>query len=251
MKNKVAIITGAAKGIGLAMAERFAADGARVVINDLDPDGSSVAERLNGLFIEGDLGDPEVCKRIVDASIQQHGTVDILINNAGFQHVESLENFPADVWHKMMAVMLTAPFLLSQHVWPHMKKQKWGRIINITSNSAMKASMNKSAYVAAKHGLLGLTRALALEGGPHGITAHPVCPGLVRTSLIENQIPDISKRTGIPEDEVVDKVFLATAPIKRFIEPSEIAELVHFLCGDAASAMSGSPVLIDLGKGAG
>lgn len=251
MKKKVAIITGAAQGIGLAIAERFSAAGARVVINDLDPEGSRVAARLGGTYIEGDIGKPGVCERLVDAVVQQHGTVHILVNNAGFQHVESVDTFPLDVWNKMVAVMMTAPFRLSRCAWPHMKKQRWGRIINITSNSALKASANKSGYTAAKHGLLGLTRALALEGGPYGITAHPVCPGLVRTRLIENQIPELSRRTGIPEEEVVDRVFLHGAPIQRFIEPAEVAELVHFLCGEAASAMSGSPVLIDLGKGAG
>ena len=251
MNGKVAIVTGAAKGMGLAVAERLAADGAHVVINDLDPEGSTVATRLDGMFIEGDLNHPEVCQHIIDATAHRYGTVHILINNAGFQHVAPVDAFPLAVWHKMLSVMVTAPFLLAQHAWPHMKAQRWGRIINITSNSALKADVNKSGYTAAKHALLGLTRTLALEGGPHGITAHPVCPGLVRTSLIEDQIPAVSQSTGIPEAQVIDRVFLANAPIKRFIEPSEVAALVHFLCGDAASAMSGSPVMMDLGKGAG
>jgi len=251
LEGKVAIITGAAKGIGCAIAEHLAAEGAKVVLNDFDPEGKEVAERLGGLFVQGDLGQKSVCESIVEEAVKAYGSVHILVNNAGFQSVHSIEEFPEDVWDKMMAVMLKAPFLLTQCVWPYMKAQKWGRIINITSNSALKADMNKSGYVAAKHGLLGFTRTLALEGGPHGITAHPVCPGLVRTSLIENQLPDISKRTGIPEDEVVDELFLKNAPIKRFIEPAEIAGLVSFLCSDAAAAMSGSPLLIDLGKGAG
>jgi 3-hydroxybutyrate dehydrogenase len=251
MQGKVAIVTGAAQGIGLAIAERLADAGVKVVINDVSREAKAVASRLGGTAVTGDLSEAEVCRRIVDTAVETYGTVHILVNNAGFQHVAPLEQFPPAVWDKMLAVMMTAPFLLTQHVWPHMTRQQWGRIINITSNSALKADADKSAYTAAKHGLLGLTRTTALEGGPHGITAHPVCPGLVRTSLIEDQIPDIARRTGIPEDRVVDEVFLRTAPIKRFIEPAEVAELVHFLCGDAAAAMSGSPLLMDLGKGAG
>lgn len=251
MQDKIAIVTGAAQGIGLAIAERFAEAGATVVLNDLDEAVGDVASRLGGIAVPGDLGDREVCRRIVETAVEQYGTVHILVNNAGFQHVSPLADFSAAVWDKMLAVMMTAPFLLTQQVWPHMTGQQWGRIINITSNSALKADADKSAYTAAKHGLLGLTRTTAIEGGPHGITAHPVCPGLVRTSLIENQIPDIARRTGIPEEQVVNEIFLRNAPIKRFIEPTEVAELVYFLCGDAAAAMSGSPVLIDLGKGAG
>lgn len=251
LNEKVAVVTGAAKGIGRAITEALAAEGAKVVLNDFDPAGTEVAERLGGLFVAGDLSQRPVCDAIIDEAVEAFGSVDILVNNAGFQSVHPFEEFPDEVWDKMLSVMLTAPFLLSRRAWPLMKARKWGRIINITSNSALKASANKSAYVAAKHGLLGLTRTLALEGGPLGITAHPVCPGLVRTTLIENQIPDLAKRAGIPEDEVVEKLFLKDAPIKRFIEPEEVAALVLFLCGEAASAMSGSPMLIDLGKGAG
>ncbi len=252
LQGKVAIVTGAASGIGRAIAERFAADEARVVVNDVNADaGSTFAKEIGGLFVGGDLSQRATCRKIVDETVKAYGTVHILVNNAGFQHIDPIPNFPEDTWDKMIAVMLTAPFLLTKYAWTHMQKQKWGRIINIGSVHSLRASPFKVGYISAKHGLLGLTRTTAREGGAHNITAHAICPAYVRTPLVENQIADQARTRGIKPQEVVEQVMLAPAAIKRLIEPSEIGDLAHFLCTDAASAMSGSPIAIDLGWMAG
>jgi len=247
--KKIAIVTGAATGIGEATAERLAAEGARVVVNDVNPAGAEVAQRIGGLFIQADLSQRADCRTIVECTLAEFGTVHILVNNAGIQHVAPIDEFPENAWDKLLAVMLTAPFLLTRYVWPHMKAQGWGRLINIASISSLRAEPNKSAYNTAKTGLLGLTRTLAIEGGPLGITAHAVCPGLVHTGLIDKQIPDIARTQGIPEDKVMD-YFLENSPIKRAIQPREIAALVAFLCSDEAAMMTGAPVLIDQGLSA-
>jgi 3-hydroxybutyrate dehydrogenase len=250
--GKVVIVTGAASGIGLAIAERFAADGARVVISDVNAAaGQAAAQRLNGLFVAGDLSRRDDCKSLIEQTVAEFGTIHILVNNAGFQHIDPIEAFPEETWDKMIALMLTAPFLLARYAWPFMKAQRWGRIINIASVHAVRASPFKSAYISAKHGLLGFTRTAALEGGPDGITVHAICPAYVRTPLVENQITDQARTRGIPENEVVEQVMLRPAAIKRLIEPSEVAGLAAFLCRDEASAMSGSPVMIDVGWTAG
>lgn len=252
LQDKVAVVTGAASGIGLACAERFAANGARVVINDINAEkGMAAAERLNALFIQGDLSQRADCKALIAGVIEEFGAVHILVNNAGFQHIDPIEAFPEDTWDKMIALMLTAPFLLTRYAWPHMKKQNWGRIINIASVHSVRASPFKSAYISAKHGMLGLTRTTALEGGPHGINVHAICPAYVRTPLVENQIADQSRTRNISEDEVIEQVMLKPAAIKRLVEPAEVAGLAVFLCSEAASAMTGSPVMMDLGWTAG
>ncbi len=248
-QNKIVVITGSASGIGLAMAERFAAEGARVVIGDVQAvAGREVAGCLNGRFIQCDLSRRADCKALIDQGIEEFGTIHILINNAGFQHIDPLDTFPEDTWDKMMAVMLTAPFLLTRYAWPSMKAQQWGRVINLGSRLSLRAEPFKSAYVTVKHGLLGLTRTTALEGGPHGISAHCICPAYVRTPLMENQIADHVRVRGISEGEVIEQVMLEQVAIKRLIKPEEIAALAAFLCRDEASAMSGSPIMIDLGS---
>jgi 3-hydroxybutyrate dehydrogenase len=251
MNGKVAIVTGGAGGMGRAIAERLAAGGARVAIADVNPAGEQVARQIGGLFIQSDLSQRAACRAILDRTIDAFGAVHILINNAGIQHVAPIDEFAEDKWDTLIAVMLTAPFLLTRYAWPHMKAQGWGRIVNISSLNALRAEPLKCAYNSAKSGLLGLTQTTAVEGGPFGITAHAICPGLVRTPLVESQIPAIAQAHGVDESEVVERVFLKSAPIKRFIEPSEIAALVAFLCSDDASAMSGSPILIDQGIAAG
>jgi 3-hydroxybutyrate dehydrogenase len=239
-KGKVVIVTGAASGIGLAVAERFAADGARVVLSDVNAEaGQAAAQRLSGLFIAGDLSRRADCKALIDRVAEEFGAVHILINNAGFQHIDPIEAFPEDTWDRMIALMLTAPFLLTRYAWPLMKAQQWGRIINIASVHAVRASPFKSAYISAKHGLLGFTRTAALEGGPCGITVHAICPAYVRTPLVENQIVDQARTRGIPENEVVEQVMLRPAAIKRLIEPAEVAGLAAFLCRDDDSSMRG------------
>lgn len=251
LQDKVAVVTGAASGIGLAVAERLSAAGAKVVISDIQAEaGQAAAERLGAKFVASDLSRRDDCKALIDQTLAEWGTIHVLVNNAGFQHIDAIEDFPEDTWEKMIAVMLTAPFLLTRYAWPSMKAQKWGRIINIGSVLSVRAAPFKPAYVSAKHGILGLTRTTALEGGPYGITAHTICPAYVRTPLMENQIADQARTRGIPEDEVVEKVMLEPTAIKRLIEPKEVGDLVAFLCREEASAMTGSPVLIDLGMSA-
>lgn len=246
--GKVAVVTGGASGIGRAVAERLAADGASVVICDRQVDaGKAVAAEINGLFVEADLTRRADCRAAIDRALEAHGAIHILVNNAGFQHIDAIEDFPEDTWDAMIAVMLTAPFLLTRYAWPTMKAQGWGRVVNIDSIHGLVASPFKSAYTSAKHGLVGLTRTAALEGGAHGITVNAVCPAYVRTPLVENQIADQARTRGMPPEEVVEKVMLESAAVKRLIEPSEVADLVAYLCSDPAAVMTGATLTMDLG----
>ncbi|MEW5890143.1 MAG: 3-hydroxybutyrate dehydrogenase [Pseudomonadota bacterium] len=247
LKDKIAIVTGAASGVGKAVAERLAAAGAKVVVADVNPAGAALAATLGGHFVQGDSARREDCKRLVDETLARYGTVHVLVNNAGFQHVAPIEEFPEDTWDKMIAVMLTAPFLLTRYCWPAMKRQQWGRIVNISSIHGLVASPHKSAYISAKHGLIGLTRSAALEGGAFGITCNAICPAYVRTPLVDNQIADQARTRGIPEAEVIEKVMLEPAAVKRLIEPAEVAEMVAYLCSPAAGAITGSALAMDLG----
>ncbi len=248
LRGKVALVTGAASGIGLAVAERFASDGAQVVIADIQTDaGQAQAERLGAMFVECDLALRSGCQNLIDRTLEAFGTVHILVNNAGFQHVDAIEDFPEDTWDRMMAVMLTAPFLLTKYAWPAMKAQRWGRVIQISSIHGLVASPFKSGYITAKHGLIGLTRTAALEGGAYGITVNAICPAYVRTPLVESQIADQARLRGISREEVVEKVMLEPAAVKRLIEPAEVADLVAYLCTDTGSVITGSAWSMDLG----
>ena len=245
---KIAIVTGGASGIGLACAERLAADGMKVVLADMNGKaGAEHAKRLAGDFISSNLTKREDCRKLVDETIRKHGSVHVLVNNAGFQHVSPIEDFPEDQWERMLSLMLTAPFLLTRYAWPAMKKQKWGRVVNIASIHALIASPFKVGYIAAKHGLVGLTRTAALEGGEHGITVNAICPAYVRTPLVDNQIADQAKANNLSKEEVVEKIMLAPAAVKRLIEPAEVAAFVAFLCSDAAGTITGSALTMDLG----
>jgi 3-hydroxybutyrate dehydrogenase len=246
--SKVALVTGAASGIGLACAERLAVDGMQVVLADVNEKaGAEHAKRLGGTFVAADLVSRDGCRRLVDAALKAHGTVHVLVNNAGFQHVSPIEEFPEGQWERMIALMLTAPFLLTRYCWPAMKKQKWGRVVNIASIHALVASPFKVGYTAAKHGLVGLTRTAALEGGEHGITVNALCPAYVRTPLVDSQIADQAKANSMSPDEVIEKIMLAPAAVKRLIEPSEVADFVAYLCGDAAGTITGAALTMDLG----
>jgi 3-hydroxybutyrate dehydrogenase len=246
--KKVAIVTGAASGIGLACAERLARDGCAVVLADLnEAAGREHAGRLKGSFVRSDLGTRQGCRQLVDETLRLHGTVHILVNNAGYQHVAPIEEFPEDQWERMLALMLTAPFLLTRYCWPAMKKQKWGRVVNIASIHALIASPFKVGYISAKHGLLGLTRTAALEGGEHGITANAICPAYVRTPLVDSQIADQARANRLSPEEVIEKVMLAPAAVKRLIEPAEVADFVAYLCSEPAGVITGSAPTMDLG----
>ncbi|MFL5588961.1 MAG: 3-hydroxybutyrate dehydrogenase [Ktedonobacteraceae bacterium] len=249
IEGKVAIVTGAASGIGLAVARDFAKQGIRVTLSDIDVAGgqAAAAELPGARFQAADMTKSADIERLVADTIAAEGQVDILVNNAGIQYVAPITEFPEAKWRQIIDLMLTAPFLLTKAVLPEMYTRKWGRIINIASVHALRASAFKSAYVSAKHGLLGLTRVTALEGAEHGVTCNAICPSYVRTPLVEKQIADQARVHGIPESEVVEKIMVAEAPIHRLLEPEEVAQLVTHLCTDAASGITGSAQSIDCG----
>jgi 3-hydroxybutyrate dehydrogenase len=245
-ETKTVLITGAGSGIGRAIAEAFAGEGARVLLHDLNPAARAIADEIGATFLPADLGEPSAVRELAHAAMAI-GRVDILVNNAGFQHIAPIEDFPEDVWMRMLQVLLTAPFQLIKYLLPGMKQAGWGRIVNIASVHGMVASPYKAAYISAKHGLLGLTKTVALEAGPHGVTVNAICPAYVRTPLVENQIADQAQSRGISESEVVERVMLEPAAIKRLVEPAEVANLALFLASDRAGAMTGGAHTIDLG----
>ena len=248
LKDKVCIVTGAASGIGLAIAEMFAAEQAKVVMVDInEAQLKAHCERLGSEYVVADLSKREDCKNVVDVTARLFEKVDILVNVAGIQTVSPIEDFPEDKWDFMINLMLTAPFLLTRYSWPFMKAQKWGRVINLNSIHGLVASEFKSAYVSAKHGLSGLTKTTALEGGPFGITVNSICPSYVQTPLVDKQIAAQAATHGISEEEVVSKIMLQKAAVKELLQPNEVASVVKFLCTDEASMITGSTMTIDGG----
>jgi 3-hydroxybutyrate dehydrogenase len=246
--KRIGLVTGGASGIGAGVAKSLANDGVTVAITDVNKElGAKVAAEIGGLFIPADLADRASCKRVVDETIAQYGQLDILVNNAGFQHIDPIPDFPEDKWDRLIAVMLTAPFLLTKYGWNHLIKSPQGRIVNISSLHGVVASPFKAAYISAKHGLIGLTRTAALEAGPFGLTVNAVCPAYVRTPLVDKQIADQARTRGITPEEVIEKVMLEPAAIKKMLEPEDIGNLVVFLCSQAAWGITGSVQLIDLG----
>jgi 3-hydroxybutyrate dehydrogenase len=244
LSGRTALVTGAAGGIGLACAGRLAASGARIVIADVNADAAvHAADSLGGSAYPVDLGDLGA----VDTLLSRVGGVDILVNNAGLQHLAPLEEFPPETFSMILRIMLEAPFRLIRGCLPHMYGQGWGRIVNISSAHGLRASEFKAAYVTAKHGLEGLSKVAALEGAPHGVTSNCVNPGYVRTPLVERQVTAQAALHGITEDEVIEKIMLDRSAIKRLIEPSEVAELVAYLCSPAAALVTGTSVVLDGG----
>ena len=241
LSGRRALVTGAASGIGEAIARELARRGAHVVVADLDADAAErLAGELGGEAWGVDLAD-------VDSLAGAELRADILVNNAGIQTVSPIPEFDPGRFRTMIDLMLTAPFLLTRAVLPGMYANGWGRVVNVSSVHGLRASPFKSAYVAAKHGLEGLSKVTALEGAPHGVTSNCVNPGYVRTPLVEKQIADQARVHGIPESEVVEKVMLTENAIKRLLEPTEVADLVAWLCGPSAGMVTGASYVMDGG----
>jgi 3-hydroxybutyrate dehydrogenase len=238
LEGKVTVVTGAASGIGRAVAERLTAEGMHVVGVDIRSDGP--------VTVEADLTTREGNKRAIDAALEAHGRIDVVVPNAGVQHVSPVADFPEDRWDQLTSLLLTSPFLLAKYAWPSLV-ESGGRYVAIASVHGVVASPFKSAYVSAKHGLLGLVKVLALEGAPDGVTATAVCPGYVRTPLVENQIADQAKAHGMDEDRVLEDVILAPHAVKRLVEPAEVADAVVWLLGPAGRTMTGTPLVMDQG----
>jgi 3-hydroxybutyrate dehydrogenase len=239
---RAALVTGAASGIGRAVAQRLVDDGLRVLAVDVKPDPEGPGEPF-----AADLTSREPNAAAVKEAVERFGRLDVLVPNAGVQHVAPVAEFPLERWDAILALLLTSPFLLARAAWPALRASGAGRIIVIASAHALVASPFKAAYVSAKHGVLGLVKTLALEGAADGITATAVCPAYVRTPLVERQIADQARVHGLAEAEVLEQVLLAPQAVKRLIEPSEVAEVVSFLAGDAGRSFTGVPVTMDLG----
>ncbi|KAK1184585.1 3-hydroxybutyrate dehydrogenase [Streptomyces sp. NBS 14/10] len=250
--GRTALVTGAAGGIGRACALRLAAAGATVLAVDQDEKGlaelAALAARTDAApGLPGRVEARALDLTDLDAAERAAEGVDILVNNAGLQLVRPIEDFPPEVFSRVLTVMLEAPFRLLRGALPHMYAQGWGRIVNISSVHGLRASAYKSAYVAAKHGLEGLSKVAALEGAPHGVTSNCVNPGYVRTPLVERQIADQAAAHGIPPERVVSEIMLADSAVKRLIEPEEVAEAVAYLCGPHTSFITGASLAMDGG----
>jgi 3-hydroxybutyrate dehydrogenase len=242
VEGRRALVTGAASGIGRAIAERLVADGARVLAVDLEPDADGPGEPF-----AADLATREGNRAAVDAALERFGGLDTVVANAGFQHVAPVAEFPEDRWDALVAVLLTSPFLLARYAWGALADASDARFVAIASAHGLVASPFKAAYVAAKHGVVGLVKTLALEGAESGILATALCPAFVRTPLVEAQIADQAKAHGVSEERVLEDVIVAPQAIKRLLEPAEVAEAVAFLLGPGGAGFTGAAVPMDLG----
>jgi 3-hydroxybutyrate dehydrogenase len=239
---RAALVTGAASGIGRAIAERLADDGMDVLSVDLEPGGD-----VPGDAHAADLTTREGNRGAVEAALERFGRLDVVVPNAGFQHVAPIAEFPEDRWDALVAVLLTSPFLLARYAWEALAASGEGRYVAIASAHGLVASPFKAGYVAAKHGVMGLVKTLALEGAGRGITATAVCPAFVRTPLVEAQIADQARAHDMPAERVIEDVIVAPHAVKRLIEPEEVAGVVAFLVGPGGRAFTGVPVTMDLG----
>jgi 3-hydroxybutyrate dehydrogenase len=245
LQGKTALVTGSTSGIGLAVARALAAEGAKVTLNGFgDPaEIARLREELDADYSDADLTRPES----IEAMMAEAGPVDILVNNAGMQHVAPIDQFPVDKWNLLIALNLTASFHTIRLALPGMKEKGWGRIINTASAHSLVASPNKAPYVASKHGIAGLTKAVALETAQSGVTVNCISPGYVWTPLVENQIPDTMKARNLTREQVMNDVLLAAQPTKKFVTVDQVAALALFLCRDEASAITGANLSLDGG----
>jgi len=255
LAGRAAIVTGSTSGIGLGIARALAARGADIVLNGLGPAAEiertrAAMRREHGvevLYSPADLSRAEAVGVMVELAVERFGKVDILVNNAGIQHVAPIESFPSEKWDAIIAINLSAAFHATRAVFAGMKERGWGRIVNVASAHGLVASSFKSAYVAAKHGIVGLTKTIALEGAEAGVTCNAICPGYVWTPLVEKQIDDQARIHGISREQVIRDVLLAQQPNKRFATVEEIGALVGFLCGPEAQSITGSALPVDGG----
>ncbi|MGG4267799.1 3-hydroxybutyrate dehydrogenase [Peribacillus simplex] len=253
VENKVVIITGSARGIGFEIGKHFAESGAKVVLSDINEEMvKEAAESLkklgfDSIGIKADVTKEEDIVNMVKEAKETYGSVDIVINNAGLQHVSPIEDFPTAKYELMIKIMLTAPFMLTKAVFPIMKEQGFGRIINVSSINGVIGFAGKAAYNSAKHGVIGLTKVAALEGAEHGITVNALCPGYVDTPLVRGQMADLAKTRNVPLEDVLAEVLLPLVPQKRLLDVSEIADYALFLASDKAKSVTGQAVVIDGG----
>ena len=253
--KKVALVTGSTSGIGLGIAKKFASEGINIILNGFGDAAAietiradlakthGVEVRYNG----ADMSKPDEIAAMIQSIESEFGAVDIIVNNAGIQHVQPVEDFPIEKWNAILAINLSGSFHTIHHALPKMKAKSWGRIINIASAHALVASPFKSAYVAAKHGIAGLTKTVALETATFGITMNAICPGYVWTPLVEKQIPDTAKARGITEEQVINDVLLHSQPTKKFVTIEQVAALAHFLASEDAASITGAIIPIDGG----
>ncbi len=255
LKQRTALITGSTSGIGLGMAEAFAAAGANVILNGFGDAAEVEAirsrlETAHGVKVRhdgADMSKPDEIEKMIATALGEFGTIDILVNNAGIQYVAPIDEFPPAKWDAIIAINMSAAFHTIRHALPAMKGNGWGRIINLASAHALVASPFKSAYVTAKHGIAGLTKTVALEVAEKNITVNAICPGYVRTPLVDRQIPETAKARGISEEQVINDVMLHAQPTKRFVTVEQIAALATFLCSDAAASITGAILPVDGG----
>lgn len=255
LSGKTALITGSTSGIGLGIARALAAAGAQIVLNGLG-DAAEIEKLrtelaaeygVNIVYHNADMTKPAQIKDMCDKAVALFGAVDILVNNAGIQFVSAIDEFPDDKWDAIIAINMNSNFHTIKHCLPGMKQKGWGRVVNIASAHGLVASPYKSAYVAAKHGVIGMTKSVALEVAEQNITVNAICPGYVLTPLVEGQIRDQAKVHNIPESEVVEKIMLQPQPTRKFVQIDEVARLALFLCEDAAQGITGTHLSVDGG----
>ncbi|MCA1035916.1 MULTISPECIES: 3-hydroxybutyrate dehydrogenase [Bacillus] len=253
VENKVVVITGSASGIGFEIGKSFAENGSKVVLTDLNAEGvERAAEDLRQLGYEAiglkaDVTSEEDIKNMIEMAKEKYGRLDVLINNAGLQHVSPIEEFPTAKFELMIKIMLTAPFIATKHAFPIMKEQGFGRIINVASINGLVGFAGKAAYNSAKHGVIGLTKVAALEGAPFGVTVNSICPGYVDTPLVRGQLEDIAKTRNVALDKVLEEVIYPLVPQKRLLDVSEIADYAMFIASDKSKSVTGQAIVIDGG----